>query len=121
MARAAKAGETGYDDPEILPEEEAIFRSGPARLEFVGYSADEKQIEYSCVIGEGQHIQGWEVYALRQIVTTGQTPDGKAPVETVRVVFLEEWMAQSEKRPLLDVGCKPFYYAADGALHEITD
>lgn len=121
MARAAKAGETGYSDPEVLPEEEAVFRAGAARLEYVGYSADEKLIEYSCVIGEGQHIQGWEVFALRSIVATGRTPDGKAAVETVRIVFLEKWMARSEKRPLLDVGCKVFFYAADGELHEIAE
>jgi len=121
MARAAKAGETGYDDPEILPEEEPIFRSGPARLEYVGYSADEKLIEYSCAISDGQHIQGWEVYALRHVVNTGRTPDGKAPVETVRIVFLEEWMAQGEKRPLLDIGCELFYYDADGELRDLAD
>lgn len=121
MARAAKAGETGYDDPEILPEEDSIFHAGPARLEYVGYSAADKLIEYSCVLSEGQHIQGWEVFALREIVKTGRTPDGKAPVEAVRVVFLEEWMARSEKRPLLDVGCKVFYYAADGELAEMLE
>lgn len=120
MARAAKAGETGYDDPEVLPEEDAIFRSGAARLEYVGYSAGEKLIEYSCAIGEGQHIQGWELFALRTIVETGLTPDGKAPVETVRIVFLEEWMARSEKRPLLDVGCKVLFCAVDGELDEVA-
>jgi hypothetical protein len=36
-------------------------------------------------------------------------------------VFIEEWMAQSEKRPLLDIGCKLFYYAPDGVLQEIVD
>lgn len=121
MARAAKAGETGYDDPEILPEEDAIFRGGPARLEFVGYSPSEKQIEYSCVLGEGQHIQGWEVYALRRIINTRKTPDGKAPVKMVRVVFMKEWMAQSEKRPLLDIGCRLFYYDAAGELRDLAD
>lgn len=121
MARAAKANETGYDDPEILPEEDAIFHSGPARLEFVGYSASEKQIEYSCVLGESQHIQGWEIYALRQIVKTRKTPDGKAAVKTVRIVFMEEWMAQSEKRPLLDIGCRLFHYDAAGELRELVD
>ena len=41
MARAAWAGETGYSDPDVLPEEEARFRAGPARLDNAGYSADE--------------------------------------------------------------------------------
>jgi hypothetical protein len=121
MARASKAGETGYDDPEVLPGEDAVFRAGQARLEFVGYAPDEKLIEYSCYLGQGQHIQGWEIFALREIVATKRTPDDKAPVEVVRVVFLEEWMARSEKRPLLDVGCKVFYYAADGELAEILE
>ena len=121
MARGAKPGETGYGDPIVLPEAAPVFNAGPARLEFVGYSAADELIEYSCVLSEGQHIQGWEVFALRDIVKTKRTPDGKAPVEVVRVVFLEEWMARSEKRPLLDVGCKVFYYAADGELAEILE
>ena len=46
MARAAWAGETGYSDPDVLPEEEARFRAGPARLDNAGYSADEELINW---------------------------------------------------------------------------
>lgn len=39
----------------------------------------------------------------------------------VRVVFMKEWMAQSEKRPLLDIGCRLFYYDAAGELRDLAD
>jgi hypothetical protein len=31
------------------------------------------------------------------------------PVDTVRVVFAEEWMAHRERRPLLDVGARVYF------------
>jgi hypothetical protein len=30
-------------------------------------------------------------------------------VDTVRIVFPEEWMARRERRPLLDVGARVFF------------
>jgi hypothetical protein len=120
MARAAKPGETRYEGPYVTPAEEPIFRSGEKTLHFVGYDEDEKLIEYSCALTRGEHVRGWEVFALLGIVSDKKTPDG-AQVETVRVVFLEEWAARQEKRPLLDVGCRVFHYDEAGELRELTE
>lgn len=120
MARAAKSGEATYEDPVYRDDEQAIFAAGAPRLQFVGYDADEKLAEYSCAAGEGEHIPGWEIYAMREIVAAKALPDGHA-VTTVRVVFVEEAAARVEKRPLLDVGCRVFHYDANGKLRELAD
>ena len=120
VARAAKPQETGYESPVVIPEEEDLFRAGDERLHFVGYKKDERLIEYSCALNEGEHIHGWEVYALLDIVEQRKTRDG-SPVDTVRIVFLDEWAARQEKRPLLDVGCRVFHYDDDGELRELTE
>ena len=41
-------------------------------------------------------------------------------MKTIRIVFLEEWMAEQEKRPLLDIGCHVWFYD-DGELNEILE
>ncbi len=120
MARAAKPDLTRYERPEVDPAEKKIFEAGAARLEPVGYSAAEQLLEYSCVVQEGEHLPGWEIYSLANIVEQGRTSDGRG-VKTVRVVFLDEESARREKRPLLDVGCKVFFTAADGSLKALTD
>lgn len=98
MARAAKAGETGYDELELLPQDEDVFRAGPARLTFTGYAKKEKRIDYSCYLAEGQHIAGWEIVALRDILNSQRTPDWKVPVKVARIVFAQKWMATSGGR-----------------------
>jgi hypothetical protein len=97
-----------------------VFEAGAAGLEPVGYSAAEQLLEYSCVVQNGEHLQGWEIYAVKNIVDRGQTSDGRR-AKTVRVVFLDERAARQEKRPLLDVGCRVFATADDGSLKELTD
>lgn len=119
MARAAKPHQCVYGEPHVVPEEEAIFRAGEPRLRFIGYTAQKKLIEYSCALGAGDHIQGWEIYDLLGIATAKKTDDG-APVDMIRIVFLDEWAARQEKRPLLDIGCSVFHYDADGALRELV-
>lgn len=120
LARAAKPGKTSYARPRVRPEEEPIFTAGEARLHGVGYSAEEQLQEYSCALNPGEHIRGWEIYALLNIVKGGKLSDG-SPVKTVRIVFMQQWMAMQEKRPLLDVGCRVYHYADDGALRELTE
>lgn len=120
MARAAKPGRTRYDQPTVRAEEAKIFNRGEGRLHAVGYSEAEQLLEYSCALERGQHIQGWEIYALLAIVKQGKSTEGW-PVKTVRIVFLEKWMAEQEKRPLLDIGCHVWHYQDDGELREITE
>ncbi|MFM5947712.1 MAG: hypothetical protein ACKOPM_00565 [Novosphingobium sp.] len=119
MARAAKPGETSYESFALEPYEEDVFRSGAARLEFTGYAADDRRLDYAGYLAEGQHVQGWEIFALRGILENKQSPDGEAPVDAVRIVFPEQWMAESEKRPLLDIGCEVMWAGSDGTLVRI--
>jgi hypothetical protein len=86
MARAAKAGETSYESFALEPYEEEVFRSGPARLEFTGYADEERRLDYAGFLAEGQHVQGWEIFALREILQSGQSPNGEAPVDAWRNV-----------------------------------
>ena len=120
MARAARPTRTRYAKPSIIPEEKEVFCDGEKRLHFVGYAPDEKLIEYSCALNPGEHIHGWEIYGLLDILTEKKTRDG-SPVNMVRIVFLEEWMAKQEKRPLLDIGCRVFHYDDDGELRELKN
>jgi hypothetical protein len=120
MARAAKPKLTKYYWPRVEENERAVYRSGPAALELVGYVVPEKTVEFSCVLeSKNQHVQGWEVYTIFQLIQEKKTADGY-PVEAVRVVFFEAWMAEQEKRPLLDIGARVYYHAADGNLTEVT-
>jgi hypothetical protein len=118
MARAAGPNRTRYARPRVIAEEAEVFRAGEPGLHFVGYAAGDELIEYSCALTPGEHIQGWEIYALFDIVTVKKTRDG-SPVKVVRIVFLEEWMAKQEKRPLLDIGCRVYHYGEGGELREL--
>jgi len=98
MARAAKPRVTFYSDPVVHPDEQALYEEARSRLELVGIR--EGVTEYSCVLTDvDDHLAGHEIYALRGSVQRG----------VVRVVFKEQWMAEQEKRPLLDVGVRVFW------------
>lgn len=120
LARAAGPRRTGYGLPQPEPSEMSIFRAGRAQLERVGYVAAERTVEYSSTLARGSSIPGWEIYELWNLVQEGKLSDGR-PVDTVRVVFLEEWAARQEKRPLLDIGCRVSHYDAAGELRELTE
>lgn len=120
LARAAKAKKNEIYAPRVLPEEQKIFSAGEARLEGVGYLSDRKLVEYSCYLEDDQHIQGWEIYQLKEIVDRRQLSDG-SEVETVRVVFYNQAMAEREKRPLLDVGVKVYYMSTAGEDVELVE
>jgi hypothetical protein len=114
MARLAKAGLADYSDiGPPLPEEVPIFHAGAATVVSVGYDADERTAQYSCVLEPGDHIHGWEILALRDLVIGKKMPDG-APVARVEVVFPDEETARLEARPLRDVGVEVAYYGDDG-------
>jgi hypothetical protein len=107
MARAAKPAVVRWETPVIEPEEQPIFEEGDAKLELVGVDASGRA-EFSCTLAEGEHLAGFDVYYLQEIVLTKQLRDG-TPATAVHVVFEDRSMAESEKRPLLDLGVRVFY------------
>lgn len=83
MARAAKPRVTFYSDPVVHPDEQSLYEEARSRLELVG-------------------TRGCHRIQLRAH-RRGRPPRG------ARVVFKEQWMAEQEKRPLLDVGVRVFW------------
>ncbi|MDJ0654904.1 MAG: hypothetical protein QNJ40_12155 [Xanthomonadales bacterium] len=120
MARAAKARRTTYRRPRVLPEEQDLYVAGNARLQGVGYRDTDQTVEFACALNPGEHIHGWEIFALLNVIEKGELSDGSA-VKTVQVVFDESWSAEQEKRPLLDIGCRVYFYGDTGELQEIVE
>ena len=121
MARAAKPKRTKYGTPEIAPEEREIYEEGEPRLQPVGRHRTTGVVEYSCVLEEGDHLRGFEIFYLRSLVKNKRMQDG-TPLTSVRVVFLEPWMAESEKRPLLDNGVDVYYEDVNtGEIVQVTE
>jgi len=118
MARAVKPGLTEYYDPDPQPEEARFFNTGPHFLQPVGYLEDKLLAEFSAVLEPGRHVSPLQIYQIAEMVASQSLPDGR-PLQTVRVVFYEEAMAQREKRPLLDVGAKVYFENRDGDLVEL--
>lgn len=120
LARAAKPGLTQYQDPNPRPEEREIFFAGAPLLDLVGFRTKERMVEYTCHTEPNQHIQGWEIYELRQWLKKRTLEDG-TPIQGIRVVFPNREMANREKRPLLDIGAQVRYYNRIGDTEEITE
>ena len=119
LARAAKPKQTRYYLPNPLPAEETILNSGEQALNIYGYNDELKRIEYTCYLERDVHIGGWEILGLMELLRKGTLPDG-LPVEQARVLFYERWMAEQEKRPLLDIGAQVSYIAGDGAETDLV-
>jgi hypothetical protein len=120
LARAVKPGVMKYYYPNVRPHEEEIFFAGEPRLNIVGYSTEKQIIEYTCCVEPDEHIQGWEIYKLRELVKEGTLEDGR-PINSIQVVFPNEEMAQREKRPLLNIGVKVIYLNYMSEDVEITE
>ena len=106
--RSAFARSRKYGSPVVTSEERPIYESGEPWLHPVGRNRKTGAVEYSCVLPSDAHLRGYEIYYLRSLVTNKKMQDG-TPVTDVSVVFLEPWMAESEKRPLLDNGVLVYY------------
>jgi hypothetical protein len=120
MARAAMPGLTKFGYPRVADDEKDWFEDGQPRLEPVGQN-EAGLVEYACTLERGDHLQGFEIFYLWELVERKQFRDGK-PLTAVRVVFLEEWMAVNEKRPLLDIGVQVFYEDSEtGELVEFAE
>jgi hypothetical protein len=120
MARAAKPHRTKYYYPKVAEDEKPVFEVLPRRIEPVGIN-QAGLVEWSCILEPGEHLRGHELLFLREITSRKVLRDG-TPLTAVRVVFLEAWMAESEKRPLIDIGVRVYFEDSNtGELVEITD
>jgi len=140
LVRIAKPKLTRYGAPgEVDPAFAAWWEFGdliadeaagyPA-LSLIGYDPGTRTVEYAgfCTntpVNRGgedpRHVLIREIHALRGLVKAKKDHEGR-PVDTVRIVFLEEWMARRERRPLLDAGARVFYaHPKSGELIEVTD
>jgi hypothetical protein len=142
LARIAKSGQTRYLTPYRGTEPAAFApwweygdiiadeRAGYPALSFVGYDPSTRTIEYAgfCTdtdIAKGgpdpRHVLIREIHEIRALVKAKKDREGR-PVDTIRIVFAEEWMARRERRPLIDVGALVFFMdPKTGELVEVTD
>lgn len=120
MARAAKPKKTGYGQPTVTDEEREIYEYGDAEPRTHAVHVRDGIAEYTCALDRGEHLYGFEIFALRWMVTNQKTQEG-APIKGVRVVFVEEWQAQSEKRPLLDNGIEVWVQDIEHGDRQITE
>jgi hypothetical protein len=96
MARAAKPNLIKDFLPQLKPEEIPIIETEESYLNMVGYIPAEKVVEYTCWVDADEHIQGWEIINLWDLIKKGSLLDGRQ-VDAVRVVFLNREMAEREK------------------------
>lgn len=138
LARCARPQLTYYNAPSWDP----AFRpwwsfgdplaeaGGYPALAVAGYDAATRTLEYTGGVvdkpvtelrePEAQHVHVREIHALRALAKAKKDAQGR-PVETLRVVFPEAWMALQERRPLIDAGAHVFYTGAAGELVSVVD
>lgn len=120
LARIAKPGLVKYYAVQLQEDEKPIFYQGEQLLHPSEYFADEKRKVYSASVSVQNHINGWEIFALREALQKGRTLDGEE-VRYIDVIFVDRDMAACERRPLLDIGCRVFFFNDDGELAEWTE
>jgi hypothetical protein len=120
LARAAKPKRTRYYAPRVKPDEESIYRSGPPRLQTAGYDPNEGRLVLTGALRADEHIRGFEIFDIRQVLSAGKMGDGR-PLREVHVIFSERSAAEREKRPLLDNDAQIFYLGESGELVEVKE
>ena len=120
LARDAKPHFTQYASPSFSDYDIPYIDGPEATTRQVGYHADEQWIEYTAYPPENGHILPREIYAFRKWLVAGQLDSGE-PIKEVRISFQNLKTAEQEKRPLLDIGCRIFYYDNLGELVELKD
>ena len=120
--RVRKRLETEYPDFwELGPFEEE--KAGLPALTLVGRDPATDTIHYTGFIerdGKEEHGRV-QIRELIDVKDQGFSEAGDRIPGRVHVVFLDEWMARQERRPLRDVGARVFFYAKDGTKVEVTD
>ena len=107
LARVARPGEIEVMMTPVPPEELSIHRQGPRRLERVGI--DGSEVEFSCILGPGEHLAGWEICEVGELVA--QQP--------MRVVFFDGEQARAEARPLRTLGVRVCFLGAQAELVDV--
>jgi len=98
-------------------------KAGLPALTFLGHDPSADVFHYSGFIQRDGKEENGRVQ-LRELIEVKDrcySDEGEDAPGRVHVVFLEEWMARQERRPLLDVGARVFYYAKDGTKVEVTE
>jgi hypothetical protein len=120
MARLVRPKRARYRDPEVEPDEEKVYRSGPVTVRPVGVTTSDNILEVTCVPPVGGFINGWEIYNLRALLRGGALEDG-SKVSGIRAVFTDRATAVANRRPLLDNGVRVAYMGESGELEFITE
>ena len=107
LARIVKPGLAEYrGDNTVDAEERAAYSREPKILRPVGYNRENQTRIYTAVLEKpGDHIPGWQIDVLYRQLSEGQL-DSDRPLKEAIIIFLDHEMAESEKRPLLDIGAK---------------
>ena len=130
LVRGAKPKRTVYNKPYWEPEFAAWWefgdlddeKAGNPALAPIGYDETDRCYDLTGFITktplqrggpEPRHVLIREIYEVRRLARGKKDPKGR-PIEAVRIMFPEEWMAYQERRPLLDAGARVFYGTGDG-------
>lgn len=128
LARAAMPKRTGYgalyngvSGFRVLPYEEAYFQSGEGVLSATHYDEATGTVDVTAWAEPGTHIAPREVAMLVRWAFGRSLDDGR-PIQDLRVTFATREQALSQKRVLIDAGCRVFHYGATPTdLVELTD
>lgn len=120
LARQARPKLTQYFAAEFRDFDIPYVDGPDAVATAAGYHPQEQWIEYTAYAPGDTHILPREILSFDKWLAEGKMPDDQ-PLKEVRVTFVNREMAMKERRPLLDIGCRVFYYEKDGALLELKD
>jgi hypothetical protein len=103
-------------------------KAGPRALEYGNYHVPTGTVTFAAAISRKEPLGSdelprnvgiREIHEVRDLVQRQVDGEGR-PVLHVRVIFLEEWMAREQRRPLLDVGAEVYYSTTDDEPVPVT-
>lgn len=115
LARNAKPGLTEYSAPDLREHDLPYMNAGKPWLAATGYNPQEQWVEYAGAPGPDDHVLPHEILHFYVWLGSEKWQDGR-PLKGIRVVFPMRDIAEREKRPLLDVGCRVFYMDSSTGL-----
>lgn len=119
LARLARPKLTRYAMPDVREHDKPYFYGPDDVTSPVGYFAAEQWVEFTAFPPENGHVLPRDIYDFRKWLRQKKMDDGQ-PLKEIRVTFHQLAVAEREKRPLLDVGCRVFGYDNNGNLVEVT-
>jgi hypothetical protein len=120
LARQARPKLTRYCAVEFRDYDIPYFDGPDDTTQSVGYHPQEHWIEFTAYTPDDLHILPREIYSFSKWLREGKLPEGE-PLKEIRITFINRDMAMKERRPLLDVGCRVFYYDNQENLLELTE